>query len=174
MAFAGIPGTYVHVSTGATLVTYASVNLGYAEDRIQIDERPVWEDIKNDAFGGMAGVPSDAQYLGSIAYVTCTLNRFVESAVKELSTIDLTDISLADGTVPPIGRFMRQDTMYSTLVLTNANSILTYSQAFLRQGRRFNVGVRHQQIMLMFECHINNPCDMVLFTINETGTSPCS
>jgi len=177
MAFAGIPTVYQHFSTGATLVKWAGNALGYAEDRIMIDERPVWEDIKNDAFGGGAGVPSDVQYLGSIAYVTCTLNRFVEANIKALSQIDPSPGLFTDGTVPDMGRFMRNDdstVLHAELILQNKQYLLTYSTAFLRQGRRFNVGVRHQQVMLMFECHINDPCDMELFTLDDAGVDPCS
>jgi len=177
MPFTGIPGTYVHVSTGATLVAFgnevdAGTSLGYAEDRIMIDERPQWEDIKNDAFGGGAGVPSDVQYLGSVAYVTCTLNRFDEANIRELAAIEIGTF-VVDGVMPPMGHFMRQEGMYSTLWLINKTYTLKYPRAFLRQGRRFNVGVRHQQVMLMFECHINDPCDMILFSY-ETPDDPCS
>lgn len=177
MPFVGIPATYVHYATGPTLVSFgASATtdaLGYAEDRVQIDERPVWEDIKNDAFGGGAGVPSDVQYLGSIAYVSCVLNRFVEANIRRLSQLEITGGSGTTGNLPPIGRFMRQDIMYESLFLTSNAYTLTFTRAFLRQGRRYNMGTRHQQIQLMFECHIDDPCDTVLFT-SATGTFPCS
>jgi len=173
MAFAGIPATYVHVSTGPTLVTYDSLNLGYSEDRVQIDERPQWEDIRNDAFGGMAGVPSDVQFLGAVHFVHCNLNRFVADNVESLAMIEV------DGPANPgdydtmMGRFMRQDQMYAELVLSNKTATTTYKVAFLRQGRRFNMGTRHQQVALVFECHIDDPCDMVVFT-TAAATDPCS
>jgi len=173
MAFAGIPTTYAHYSTGATLVQYDALALGYAEDRIMIDERPQWENVQNDAFGGGASVPSDVQYLGSIAYITCTLNRINEANIRALSMIEPDGLSAGYGEMPPMGRFMRQDSMYATLELINVSYTLNYPRAFLRQGRRFNVGVRHQQVILMFECHINDPCDMILFSY-EDPDDPCS
>jgi hypothetical protein len=163
--------TFPHRATGPTLVTWSGSQLGYADDRIQIEERPFWEDIRNDAFGGAAGMPSDVQYLGSIAIVTCNLNRFTVAEIEKLAGIDSVP-GTAYGTMPAVGLFMRQNTMYGALVLSNRSEILTYSVSFLRQGRRFNVSTRHQIYSLVFECHVNDPCDMVLFTAGGTA-DPC-
>jgi len=106
--------------------------------------------------------------------VTCTLNRFVEANIQGLSRLEYPTTGTAtDGKLPPMGRFMRQDTMYDTLWLVNKKYTLKYQVAFLRQGRKFNVGVRHQQVMLMFECHITDPCDMELFTY-AAADDPCT
>jgi hypothetical protein len=166
--------TFPHRATGPTLVQWPSnaKSLGYADDRIQIEERPFWEDIRNDAFGGAAGMPSDVQYLGSIAIVTCNLNRFVVANLEDLAAIDSIP-GTAYGTMPAVGLFMRQNTMAGSLILSNRTEILTYSVAFLRQGRRFNVGTRHQIYSLVFECHVNDPCDMALFA-KTTGSDPCA
>ena len=165
------PTTYPHVSKGPTLVTWNSLALGYAEDRISIEERPFWEDIRNDAFGGGAGAPSDGHYLGSIAIVSCNLNRFSDANVKALADLDAANV-LTVGTMPDVGTFMRQDAMYSSLVLTNASETLTYPIAFLRQGRRFNTGTRHQIFSLTFECHIDDPCTQILFAYSA-ASDPC-
>jgi hypothetical protein len=170
--------TFPHRAVGPTLVQWPSnaFSLGYADDRIQIEERPFWEDIRNDAFGGAAGMPSDVQYLGSIAMVTCNLNRFVVANLEDLAAIDSIP-GTAYGTMPQVGLFMRSggtnDAMYGALVLSNRTETLTYTVAFLRQGRRFNVSTRHQIYSLVFECHVTDPCDMVLFT-QATGSDPCS
>ena len=167
--------TFPHRATGPTLVTWAGNEIGYADDRIQIEERPFWEDIRNDAFGGAAGMPSDVQYLGSIAIVTCNLNRFTVAEIEKLAGIDSVP-GTAYGTMPQVGLFMRSEgtnaAMYGALVLSNRTETLTYNVAFLRQGRRFNVGTRHQIYSLVFECHVNDPCDMILFA--ATGAAdPC-
>ena len=165
--------TFPHRTVGPTLVSWPStaLSLGYADDRIQIEERPFWEDIRNDAFGGAAGMPSDVQYLGSIAIVTMNLNRFTDN-IEDLAGMDSVP-GTAYGTMPQIGLFMRQNTMYGILTLRNRTEILTYNFAFLRQGRRFNVGTRHQIYSLVFECHISDPCDMVLFT-KTAGNDVCT
>lgn len=203
--FSGIvPQGFPHRSTGATLVQFGTaadtgsgddasmMDLGYCEDRVQIDERPQWEDIKNDIFGGMAGVHSDVQYLGSIVYVHCNLNRFNHYNIQRLShihptlaTAQISGVELTNqmsGTTGDIvggtmGAFMRQGdnstlTYMETLCLSSATEKLRFHRAFLRQGRRFNMGVRHQQVMLVFECHIYSPCDCEMYGL-ETGTNPC-
>jgi hypothetical protein len=170
--------TFPHRAVGPTLVSWpysdspgSSKPLGYADDRIQIEERPFWEDIRNDAFGGAAGIPSDVQFLGSIAIVTCNLNRFTLANIEDLAGIDSVP-GTTYGTGPQVGTFMRQETMYGSLILSNKTETLTYTIAFLRQGRRFNVGVRHQIYSLVFECHVNDPCDMVLFA-KTAANDPC-
>jgi hypothetical protein len=176
---------YPHVAKGPTLVTWNSLPLGYSDDRIMIEERPFWEDIRSDAFGGAAGAPSDVHYLGSIAIVSCNLNRFIEANILDLASLDSSQNvgggAIADGEMPPAGVFMRQDSMYATLLLTSATpnttftatTTLSYPIAFLRQGRRFNLGTRHQIFSLVFECHIDDPCTRALFTTG-TGTGPCA
>lgn len=172
--------TFPHRAVGPTLVSWpnpaGTTKLGYADDRIQIEERPFWEDIRNDAFGGAAGMPSDVQYLGSIAIVTCNLNRFTIANIEDLAGVDSVP-GVTYGTMPQVGTFMRGNMvaqgMYGTLILSNATEQLIYSVAFLRQGRRFNVGVRHQIFSLVFECHIDDPCDMKLFT-KSTAVSHCT
>lgn len=209
--FSGIvPQGFPHRSTGATLVQYGSIatdgtvstgtadatllSLGYCEDRVQIEERPQWEDIRNDIFGGMAGIPSEVQYLGSIVYVHCNLNRFNDYHIKLLSSLHpsvaitggLTGAEVANqmsGTTGDVvggtmGTFMRQGDnaticYLETLRLSSATEKLTFHKAFLRQGKRFNMGVRHQQVMLVFECHVMSPCDMELYQI-EAGVNPCT
>jgi hypothetical protein len=189
-----IPQIFPHHSTGATLVSFGSnpvdtsgetltlLPLGYCEDRVQIEERPQWEDIRNDIFGGMAGIPSEVQYLGSVVYVHCNLNRFVLNNLRELSSIHPVFSELVAGlggvTPGPMGTFMRQgnnvnETYMEMLELSCATQVLTFSRAFLRQGKRFNMGVRHQQIALVFECHVSNPCDMELYEI-AAGNDPCA
>jgi hypothetical protein len=197
MPFTGIlPQTFPHRSTGATLVQFGSVaadgtgsgddadmlNLGYCEDRVHIEEKPQWEDIKNDIFGGMAGIPSEVQYLGSVVYVHCNLNRFVVNNVKDMSSIhpSLSQLVAGFGDVVggPMGTFMRQgnntDTTYmETLALSSPTEVLKFHKAFLRQGKRFTMGVRHQQVMLVFECHVFSPCDLELYEISA-GVNPCT
>ena len=164
--------TFPHHSKGPTLCTWGALDLGYSDDRIQIEERPFWEDIKNDAFGGAAGMPSDVHYLGSIAIVTCNLNRFTEASIEALTDLDAGTANTY-GTMAEIGTFMRQDSMYDYLKLSNRTETLHYTVAFLRQGRRFNVGTRHQIFSLVFECHVDDPCTMSLFT-KDTAVDPCS
>jgi len=168
--------TYPHRSVGPTLVSWPTTlkQLGYADDRIQIEERPFYEDIRNDAFGGAAGMPSDVQFLGSIAIVTCNLNRFIIANIEDLAHYDSVP-AVNYGVMPQIGTFMRHGGMYGILTLASglqSTEVLTYSHAFLRQGRRFNVGTRHQIYSLVFECHVDDPCDMKLFT-RTTSVGPC-
>jgi hypothetical protein len=116
-------------------------------------------------------MPSEVQYLGSIAIVTMNLNRFTDN-IEDLAGIDSIP-GVAYGTMPQVGLFMRQNTMAGNLILSNRTEILTYTVAFLRQGRRFNVGTRHQIYSLVFECHVNDPCDMILFA-KSAGSNPCT
>jgi hypothetical protein len=137
-----------------------------------IDERPFYEDIRNDGFGGAAGMPSDVQYLGSIAIVTVNLNRFNAANVAALGDLDASQV-LTAGTLPDIGSFVRQDTLWGGLYLTNGTETRVFAQSFLRQGRRFNVGTRHQVFSLVFECHVDDPCTMVLYTVGAAN-DPCT
>jgi hypothetical protein len=63
--------------------------------------------------------------------------------------------------------------MYASLVLSNATESKTYDVAFLRQGRRFNYGTRHQIFSLVFECHLDDPCLNKLF-YTGAAVDPCS
>ena len=197
MPFTGVvPQTFPHRSTGATLVRFgfneadgatsgvdaAIEDLGYCEDRVQIEERPQWEDIRNDIFGGMAGVPSEVQYLGSVVYVHCNLNRFEINNVKDMASLHpgLSALTAGFGSVSggPMGTFMRQGnnstiSYMETLELVSNAETLRFHKAFLRQGRRFNMSVRHQQFALVFECHVFSPCDMELYEI-VLGDDPCT
>ena len=164
--------TFPHRSVGPTLVTWNATELGYADDRIQIEERPFYEDIRNDAFGGAAGMPSDVHFLGAIAMVSCNLNRFDITQIKLLGDFDA-GFAHGDGMVPDIGKFLLQDSLAGALILSNAIESLTYSHSFLRQGRRFNVSTRHQIFSLVFECHVDDPCDMKLFAVGA-AVDPCA
>jgi hypothetical protein len=68
---------------------------------------------------------------------------------------------------------MRQDSGMGKLELINKTYTLAYERAFLRQGRQFSVGTRHQAFALVFECHVDNPCDAKLFSY-EDDDDPCS
>ena len=164
-----LPQAFPHFATGPTLVEFNSLELGYAEDRVQIEEKPFWHEVKADSYGGAEGPPCDVQYLGALVLVRCLLNRFDEAYLRALGSIDVG----APGEMPPTGWYMRQDGGMKQLRLINQTYVLTYSKAVLRQGRQFNVGTRHQAFALMFECHVNNPCDSVLFDY-EDGDDPCS
>ena len=174
MPFTGIPDTYKHFATGPTLVRFGTYyDLGYSEDRIQISEKPFWHDVKSDGYGGSEGPPCDVQYLGAVAFVTCLLNRFNEEYIRKLAKIQIDGVQLANGIMLPTGQYMRQDAGMDKLELVNKTYTLTYEKAFLRQGRQFSVGTRHQAVALMFECHVDNPCDANLFAYDDDD-DPCS
>lgn len=187
MPIAGtIPHDFPHFATGPTLVRCVAVglpyamDLGYAEDRIQIQERPFWHEVKSDANGGVEGPPCDVQYLGSIAIVSCLLNRFNEDSMRllaspnvngEVSTVD-PSLAIPPGTLPASGFYMRQDRGMCELWLLNKTYSLKYRRAFLRNSRQFTAGTRHQAFALAFECHVNDPCDRILFSY-EDAIAPC-
>jgi hypothetical protein len=172
MPFAGtLDQQFPHYSTGPTLVEWHG-ELGYAEDKVQIAEQPFWHEVHADSHGGAEGPPCDVQYIGSLVYVTCLLNRFNEANLRVIGRIAASK-STTDGTMPPTGWYMRQDSGMEQLTLTNKSYTLSYPKAILKQGRSFNAGTRHQAFALTFECHVNNPCDAVLFTYGD-GDDPCS
>lgn len=175
MPFSGITATFQHVSVGATLVSFADLEIGYAEDRVMIDEKPQWEDIRNDAFGGMVGVPSDSQFLGEIIFVQANINRFSPSNMESLALIAPNFGGQANigNFAGMMGVFARQDGLFEPLVLSNKTATLTFANALLKHGRKFNLGTRHQQVALVFECHIDDPCDMELW-VQTAADDPCS
>lgn len=175
MPFSGIAATFRHVSVGATLVSFANLDIGYAEDRVMIDEKPQWEDIRNDAFGGMAGVPSDSQFLGEVIFVQANINRFSPSNMESLALIAPNFGGKANigDFAGMMGVFARQDGLFEPLVLSNKTATLTFANALLKHGRKFNLGTRHQQVALLFECHIDDPCDMELW-VQTAADDPCS
>lgn len=167
-----LPQDFPHYATGPTLVDFGANELGFAEDRIQISEQPFWHEVHADSYGGAGGPPCDVQYIGSLVYVTCLLNRFNEPTMRIIGRIASEKVTV-DGTMPPTGWYMRQDGSMKPLSLVNASYTLTYEKAILKQGRKFNVGTRHQAFALTFECHINNPCDVALHKY-EAGIDYCS
>lgn len=180
MPFYGVvPQEFPHFATGATLVQFHSLRLGYSEDRIQIDETPFFHEVKSDAYGGSEGPPCDVQYLGSVVYVRCALNRFNRTNIKTINSIaiisseDPDEHTTEPGVMPRPGWYMRQDDGMYELVLSSKEYIVTFSKAVLRQGRKWTMGTRHQAFILMFECHIDNPCDCKIFEY-DTGEDPCS
>jgi len=168
MPFAGtIPQDFPHFATGPTLVRYPpTYDLGYAEDRIQVQEHPLWHDVKSDGSGGSEGPPCDVQFLGAVVFVSCLLNRFKEANIRRLSRIRA-DGAGPDGTVLATGYYMRQDAGMNRLELVNKSYTLVYEKAFLRTGRQFSVGTRHQAVILTFECHVDTLCDAKLFEYDE-------
>lgn len=176
MPFYGVvPQEFPHFATGATLVQFHSLRLGYSEDRIQIDETPFFHEVKSDGYGGSEGPPCDVQYLGSIVYVRCALNRFNEARIRTIAPLDRyggKTGSLTAGTMPPSGWYMRQDGGMEELILSSKEYLVTFSKSVLRQGRKWTMGTRHQAFILMFECHIDNPCDCKIFEYG-TGEDPC-
>lgn len=178
MPFTGVvPQEFPHFATGATLIQFHSLRLGYSEDRVQIDETPFFHEVKSDGFGGSEGPPCDVQYLGSLVYVRCALNRFNEGRIRSIAPIDRYGGStgnLTAGTMPPAGWYMRQDGGMEELVLSSKEYLVTFSKAVLRQGRKWTMGTRHQAFILMFECHIDNPCDCKIFEYDDEGSDPCS
>lgn len=174
--FGVVPQEFPHFATGATLVQFHSLRLGYSEDRIQIDETPFFHEVKSDGYGGSEGPPCDVQYLGSVVYVRCALNRFNRTNIKTISSIGDGDSEhfSAPGIMPRAGWYMRQDGGMEELVLSSKEYLVTFSKAVLRQGRKWTMGTRHQAFILMFECHIDNPCDCKIFEYDEAGADPCS
>ena len=174
MPFTGVvPQAFPHFATGATLVKFHDLDLGYSEDRIQIDETPFFHEVKSDGFGGSEGPPCDVQYLGSLVYVRCSLNRFDDTNIRLISRIDYGGPANADGEMLPAGWYMRQDGGMEELVLSSKQYTVTFTKAVLRQGRKWSMGTRHQAFILMFECHIDDPCDCKLFAYGA-GEDPCS
>lgn len=180
MPFLGVvPQSFPHFATGPTLVEFDSFDLGYCEDRIQIDETPFWHEVKSDGYGGSEGPPCDVQYLGALVYVRCLLNRFKEDNIRALSTISLPDDeSSTPGIMPQVGWYMRQDSGMKQLRLLSKEYILVFLKSVLRQGRKWTMGTRHQSFALVFECHVNNPCDAQLLTYEgeteEDQHDPCT
>jgi hypothetical protein len=174
MPFLGVvPQSFPHFATGPTLVQFHGYNLGYSEDRVQIDETPFFHEVKSDGFGGSEGPPCDVQYLGSLVYVRCALNRFNQTTLKTISSIATEDARItAPGIMPRAGWYMRQDDGMEELVLSSKEYIVTFSKAVLRQGRKWSMGTRHQAFILMFECHIDDPCDCKILEYG-TGEDPC-
>lgn len=176
MPFIGIvPQSFPHFATGATLVKFKNLELGYSEDRVQIDETPFFHEVKSDGFGGAEGPPCDVQYLGSIVYVRCMLNRFNETNLRSISSIAIEDYAhiSAPGIMPRAGWYMRQDDGMEELVLSSGEYTVTFTKAVLRQGRKWSMGTRHQAFILMFECHIDNPCNCKSFAYTA-GSNPCN
>jgi len=174
MPFTGVvPQAFPHFATGATLVKFHDLDLGYSEDRIQIDETPFFHEVKSDGFGGSEGPPCDVQYLGSVVYVRCMLNRFNGDNLKKLSGIT-GDFGFVVNTptMPRSGWYMRQDGGMEELLLSSKEYVLTFTKAVLRQGRKWSMGTRHQSFILLFECHIDNPYDCTLFSY-AAGNDPC-
>ena len=175
MPFTGVlPQSFPHFATGATLVKFHDLELGYSEDRIQIDETPFFHEVKSDGFGGSEGPPCDVQYLGSVVYVRCMLNRFNNANLKTIGSIATDDYEhvSAPGIMPRAGWYMRQDDGMEELILSSKEYVVTFTKAVLRQGRKWSMGTRHQAFILLFECHIDDPCDCKLFTYGA-GNDPC-
>ena len=168
MPLPAIISQFPHVATGPTLVTFTGDDLGFAEDQIDIEERPFFREVKADSFGGAEGPPIDLQFTGALVFVRATLNRINESNCRDLGW----DYADTAGTLPAVGEYQRQDEKWGLLQLKNRSHVMQFEQAVLRQGKSFNAGTRHRKYVLLFECHVNTPCNKVLYTY-EDAEAPC-
>jgi hypothetical protein len=165
--------TYPHFSAGPVLVSWETMALGYSMNGIDIQEQPVFQDLKNDAYGGQAGMPSDVQWLGAVAMITCNLNRFTPGNLENIAQFDA-NMQASLGSYRRVGQFVKQDGMHGQLILSSAVETLTFPSTYLVHGRSFNTGVPERVWRLVFRALIKDPCDMTLYSSSSSGTNPCT
>lgn len=161
--------TFVHYMSGPTVIEFNSVELGYAEDRVQIQVQPYYDDIHTDNMGGLAGPPSDSQLLGAIANITAVLTKYVKAEMDKLTSFDSGGSA---GVLPDIGSFVKQDALYAALVLTGTNETITFDYAHLRQAQEFNASVRHKRYAVGWQAWMDDACTRTLMEITA-GVSSC-
>ena len=160
--------------TGPVQISWASETIGIAEDRVNIQFQPYWDEIHTDDYGGLAGPPGELQLLGAVAFVSATLTKFDEDLAHALhgfgggtgdgATIDL----------PTLGTFAFQDGLYDALVLTGTIETNTFSKAILRQAQEFNASMRHKRFGVGWQCYLDDTCTRQLMARVSTGSSSCA
>ncbi len=151
-----MPFAPVHFTTGPVVVSFAGYQLGYCEDGVQVAIQPRYDDIYSDDMGGRAGVPSDSQLLGATADLQLLFTKYQKQYLDNLSSFRSGALtSNAKGVLPPIGSFVRQDGLYSSLVLAGLNETLTFATAHPRRSLEINSGTRARRYVCGFEAWLN-------------------
>jgi len=153
-----------HNVNGCTKVTFKAIDLGYSRDGVDIRLEPKWAPIQSDCYGGSAGAPSDAQFMGAVATVTAELTNYDMAEVEGLSSFT-SDALIASGTLPVIGTLARAGTLAEILVLTGTTNTYTFNTAILFHSQSVNKGTRASIHTLAWQCWIDADTTRVLFAI---------
>lgn len=143
-----------HVSSGPVLVNFAGTDLGFSEDGADIRYEARWGDIFSDDFGGRGGAPADTQLLGMVGSVSLQFTKYDATAVQKLSSF--TDDGAADGDLPTLGTFIRQEEKANILILTGTKKTYTFNTAFPREPQTLNAGTKFTTYLVQFEFWINS------------------
>lgn len=162
-------------SFGPCLVNFDGEDLGFAEDRVDIQVQPFYDEIHTDSWGGLAGPFADKQLLGGLAQISCLLTKFDDAACQRLTafcagagTPDAGVIASAN-----LGEFVYQDGMYAALLLKGTaagSSSLQFSYAHVTGAVGFNASMRHRRYQLTFQARMSTSCARQLYT-EIAGTS---
>lgn len=155
-----MPFAPIHFTSGPVVVTWNAIQLGFSEDGARISVIPRYSEIPSDDFGGREGYPTDAQFMGAIASIQLPLTKYVKSVCDALSRFNAAGVVASPvagnhGLLPPIGTFVRQDSLAASLLLDGVNEDITFATAFLRQNFEINSGTKWRTYMVGFECWMN-------------------
>lgn len=159
---------YVHFTTLASNVIWGGHQLGFSEDGCQLVYVPRFDEIFSDDMGGRGGVPSDAQFLGATGHIDLVLTKYDKAKCDALASYDVRKVTTpAIGVMPVLGSFVRQDGLYSSLLLEAPNESLTFATAFLRRNHEVNSSTRYRRYVLGFELWLNQT-DLATLTQAQT------
>lgn len=151
-----------HYYDGPVAVTFATLEIGYTRDGVEVVLEPRWSDVHSDDYAGTSGAPSDSQFMGAIGMCHLDLIKYNKTNLDTISTWKKTGTA---GVLPAFGTLVRQESAYGALVLTGTSEVGTYNVAFPRSPQTHNRGTRVRGHRVSFEIWVNNPTDKVLYSI---------
>jgi hypothetical protein len=165
-----LPFQFFHA--GPCFVEYDDDELGIAEDRVEIQIQPFFEDIRTDSAGGLAGPFHDRQFLGSTAQITCTLTTFDEESMRQLQTYKIPSNHVGLGFQLDVGEFIYQDGHFGVLIIRGTEQTLQFEHAHLAMAVASNQSVRHKRWQVGWIARVDQFCpDSKL--MEYTGAASC-
>lgn len=150
---------FVFVSPGPCYISYDAEDLGIAEDRVEIQVTPYFEDIHTDAAGGLAGPFHERQFLGAVAQINAVLTKYDDDAMKDLATFNSPTGALwGGGANLPVGTFIYQDNEFGTLIINGVTDTIQFDYAHLAMAVGFNYSVRHKRWQVGFLARVDQFC----------------
>lgn len=157
-----VPFTFF--TSGPSVVTFDSEQLGFCEDRVQVNVQPFFEDLHADSWGGIQGGFADRQLLGAVANISCLITKGDADALNALTSFDSGG---AAGILPVLGSFVYQDNLFGILDIEGTNETLQFDKAHISMAIELNQSMRHRRFQVGFTARLDDECTRVLMQWNS-------
>lgn len=137
----------IQVDTGAA---YALEDLGYTANGVDIEQQARWLDVPGDEFGGEAGVPLDAQYMGEMHIIRIDLTKYDPGVVEKLAPRLYGGTA---GSIGVVGTLALAGSKTFRVLIKSANAPRNYLRCIPREPIALNKGSRFSRLQMTFEAH---------------------